>query len=136
MSKRTRSGWALRVVGTFTAYIDGRRVVLRPSAQRVVALLAVRGALPRLDAAGMLWPDLTQGRALANLRTALWRVRNDGPGFVSEQGNVVRISDVQVDLFVIRKWAWGALRGEGPWTPPPPRATHDLLSGVGRRLAG
>lgn len=130
--KHMRSGCALRVVGTFTTYIDGRRVVLRPSAQRVVALLAIRGALASPDAAGVLWPDLTQERAMANLRTALWRVRNDGPGFVSREGNVVRISsDVRVDLFAVREWVQRALRGEDTLTPPPERVARDLLPGWG-----
>lgn len=127
-----RPSCALRVLGTFTAYIDGRRVVLRPSAQRVVALLAVRGALPSPDAGGVLWPGLTQKRAMANLRTALWRVRNDGPGFVSREGSVVRISsDVRVDLFEVREWVQRALRGDDPWMPPPERAAFGLLPGWG-----
>jgi DNA-binding SARP family transcriptional activator len=129
--KGKRSGGALLVVGTFIASIDGCTVILRPSAERLVALLAVRGALPCPNVAGMLWPDLTQGRAMANLRTVLWRVRNDCPGFVVREGNVLRISDIYVDLFAIREWAWRALRGEDPWIPPPRRVTCELLPGWG-----
>jgi DNA-binding SARP family transcriptional activator len=129
--KPKRSNRTLRVVGTFTASIDSRWVTLRPSAERLVALLAVQGPLPCANAAGLLWPDLTQGRAMANLRTVLWRVRNDCPGFVAREGSVLRISDVSVDLFVIREWAWRALRGEDPWTSPPEQIGCELLPGWG-----
>jgi DNA-binding SARP family transcriptional activator len=131
ITKNKRSDRALQVVGTFTASIDGRRVALRPSAERIVALLAVRGALSCSNAAGVLWPDLTQNRAMANLRTVVWRVRNDGPGLVAREGSVLRISEVCVDLFEIREWAWRALRGEGCWMPPPKQAACELLSGWG-----
>lgn len=129
--KPKRPNRALRVVGTFTVSIDGRRVTLRPSAERLVALLALRGTLPCANAAGVLWPDVTQGRAMANLRTVLWRVRNDCPGFVAKEGSVLRTSDVSVDLFVVREWAWRALRGEDPWASPPKQVGCELLPGWG-----
>lgn len=121
----------LQVLGTFTALIEERRVILRPSVRRIIALLAVHGPMHRSDAAGVLWPDLTQERALANLRTALWRARTDGPGLVTEEGDVVGIPDVRVDLSAVREWAQRAVRGEEPWMPPPQRSTHELLPGWG-----
>src|SRR5215217_1162239 len=111
MSRRQgQSSHSLQLLGRFAARTDGHGVLLRPTTQRLVALLAVRGALARSNAAGLLWADLSEGRALGNLRTVLWRARQDCPGLVSDEGDNLRISDVQVDLFDVRAWAWRALR--------------------------
>ena len=63
--------------------------VLRPcvSEQRLVALLAVRGALPRSVVSGLLWPDANGPRAQGNLRTALWRLVKLGPGLMAVDGD-------------------------------------------------
>jgi DNA-binding SARP family transcriptional activator len=46
------------------------------SCQRLLALLAIRGRqLNRVQAAGLLWPDVPTARANANLRSALWRLQ-------------------------------------------------------------
>jgi DNA-binding SARP family transcriptional activator len=89
--------------------------------------LAMQGVLPRSKAAGLLWRDVTEARALANLRTVLWRARQDCPGLVLEDGENLRVSDVQVDLPEVRAWAWRALRAEDPWMPLPQGAALELL---------
>lgn len=66
---------------------------------------------------------------MANLRTVLWRVHNDCPGFVAREGRAMRISDVSVDLCMLREWARRALFGETPWMPPPKQVTTELLIG-------
>jgi DNA-binding SARP family transcriptional activator len=126
-----RTGSLIRVLGRFSYCDGGRPRALRPSARRLVALVAVRGPLPRQDAAGLLWPELTQVRALGNLRTALWRVRQDSPDLIAQDGDVLQLSEVQVDYADVRAWAWRALRGEEPWTPVPDAATAELLPGWG-----
>jgi DNA-binding SARP family transcriptional activator len=123
------SGHSLQLLGGFTAWADGHRLLLRPTTQRLVALLAVRGALPRSESAGLLWGDLTEARALGNLRTVLWRARQDCPGLVVEESNNLGVSDVQVDLLDVRAWAWRALRAEDPWMPLPNGAALELLPG-------
>src|SRR5437762_14254 len=55
-------------------------VALRPtvSGRRVVALLCLLGMLgpvSRSAAAGTLWQDVPEKRALASLRTTVWRLR-------------------------------------------------------------
>jgi DNA-binding SARP family transcriptional activator len=70
-----------------------------------------------------------EARAHGNLRTVLWRARQDCPGLVSGEGDNLRISDVQVDLFDVRQWAWRALRAEDPWIPLPDGAALELLPG-------
>ena len=109
---------SLQLLGRFAARTNGDLLLLRPTTQRLVALLGVRGALPRSRAAGLLWEDLTEARALGNLRTVLWRARQDCPGLV-EEGNNLRVSDAHVDLLNVRAWAWRAVRAEEPWMPLP-----------------
>jgi DNA-binding SARP family transcriptional activator len=125
----TRAGPTLQVIRTFIASVDRRRLVLRPSVQRVLALLAVIGDLSRVDAAGLLWPDMRHVRAMANLRTALWRVRSDAPGFVCEEGDHLRLSDIRVDLYELREWAWRALRADETVGLPQHWVADELLPG-------
>jgi DNA-binding SARP family transcriptional activator len=128
MSRRQiQTGYSLQLLGRFTVWVEGHRSLLRPTTQRLVALLALQGDLPRLKAAGLLWGDLAEARALGNLRTVLWRARQDCPGLVLEEGDNLRVSEAQVDLFDVRAWAWRALRAEDPWMPLPHGATLELL---------
>jgi DNA-binding SARP family transcriptional activator len=127
--RKKRSCHSLQLLGRFAAWTDDHRLLLRPTTQRLVALLAVEGALPRSKAAGLLWGDLPEGRALGSLRTVLWRARQDCPGLVSEEGGNLHVSDVQVDLVDVRAWAWRALRAEDPWMPLPQGAALELLPG-------
>jgi DNA-binding SARP family transcriptional activator len=124
-----RADVTLRVLGRFSVSVAGRPRALRPSARRLVAVITVRGPASRSNAAGLLWPDLPQDRALGNLRTALWRVRQDAPGLLAEDGEVLGVAGAQVDFVDVRTWAWRALRGEEPWTPVPESVALDLLPG-------
>ncbi|MDQ3764401.1 MAG: hypothetical protein M3460_23415 [Actinomycetota bacterium] len=69
-------------------------------------------------------------------------VRNDSPGFISREDNVVHIFDVRVDLLAVREWAWQAFRSEDPWMPRPsepsmnyyPVSTAAAVCDLGRRV--
>ena len=65
---------SLTLLGGFVLRIDAEPVELAAGAQRLVALLALRGRTGRSRLAGMLWPGTTEHRALASLRTGIWRV--------------------------------------------------------------
>src|SRR4051794_4219135 len=117
------------LLGRFAVIAMGRRLGLRPSAQRLVALLGVRGPTARSDAAGLLWPDLDQRRSRDNLRTAYWRLRNDAPSLVTEEGDVLRIANACVDFADVREWAWAAMRGDDLQLRPPAGAALELLPG-------
>lgn len=67
--------WRLEVLGGFRLSTGGTVVAIPMSGQRLVAMLALRGPSPRLQVAGMLWPDAPEGRALGCLRTGIWRLR-------------------------------------------------------------
>ena len=97
---------AVQVLGTLRVKCkNGRDIALRPSAERLVALLAVLGPHARTDAALILWPDMPRERALSNLRTVLWRARQDASGLVIEQGDDCRLGRVSVDLEDVLSWA-------------------------------
>ena len=65
----------LRLIGGFDVIVAGRPLVLPPTAQRLLALLALRARTQtRSWLAGTLWPDKPDVRAFANLRAAMWRL--------------------------------------------------------------
>jgi DNA-binding SARP family transcriptional activator/tetratricopeptide (TPR) repeat protein len=68
----------LRLLGALTAEKDGRPLVM-PSSERARALIGWlalhRGAHPRGVVAAQLWPDTPEASARANLRTAVWSIR-------------------------------------------------------------
>ena len=67
----------LRLLDGFEVSCDGRPYVLQPGSQRLVAFLAIcNRALERAYVAFRLWPDKPEERAIANLRSALWRLRD------------------------------------------------------------
>jgi len=69
------STWRLQVLGSFRLSAGNTVVAIPLSGQRLVAILALRGPSPRLQVAGLLWPDVPEGKALGCLRTAMWRLR-------------------------------------------------------------
>jgi DNA-binding SARP family transcriptional activator len=65
----------LYLVGRFACRVDGSDLRLTPTAERVLAFLALaRRPVRRHQLAGTLWPDVTDRQALARLRSALWKV--------------------------------------------------------------
>jgi DNA-binding SARP family transcriptional activator len=67
--------WDLTLLDGFRLTRDGRECHLPPGPRRLVALMGVGGGGSRARVAGTLWPDATEERAHANLRTTLWRLR-------------------------------------------------------------
>ena len=119
----------IRVLGGFRFICGGSARRLRPSSERLVAFLAIVGGQRRCGAAVALWPDMTDNRSLANLRTVLWRLRSDHPDLVEEDADGVGLSDdVVVDLHRVRSWAFSAIKGDtNIFDPPPDVVALDLL---------
>lgn len=66
---------SVSLLGGFELTHDGRRVATSGGGQRLVAFLALRGkTISRSLVAATLWPDVTEAKALANLRAALTRL--------------------------------------------------------------
>ena len=69
----------MSLLGDFAVYHGDRRVALPPASQRLVALVAMkRKPVHRLWVCAKLWPNAHIPRAVASLRSALWRLRPVG----------------------------------------------------------
>ncbi|GAA4699626.1 AfsR/SARP family transcriptional regulator [Phytohabitans rumicis] len=87
----------LRLLGRWALYgADGG--LLCPSGKRLLTFLALRGACSRRVLTATIWPDASDDKALASLRTALWRIRRVHPALVVG-GDALALGDgVQVDV--------------------------------------
>ena len=89
----------LALMGNFTLAVADRPVRLPMTAQRLVAFLALaRKPVSRLYVAGHLWPDASEPRAAASLRSALWRVRRAGDVVRSDAYDLELDPAVAVDV--------------------------------------
>lgn len=87
----------LYLLGGFELQIDDDVVDVQPVAQRLLALLALRSnVMERSFVAFQLWPDTTEERAKANLRSTVWRLRRS-------TGDIVESSKTQMRL---ASWVW------------------------------
>lgn len=92
-------GIQLRLVGGFELVADGTTVPVPLIEQRLLAYLALHPRpMTRSLVAGTLWPEVTEQRATANLRAALWRLPSPGHALVCCTSTVVGLAaEVQVD---------------------------------------
>ncbi len=91
---------SLRLLGGFSLAVLGVSIELAPIAQRLVALLALRGRTQRSRAAGTLWPETDEIKAMACLRTCMWRVNRSTYGLITSAGSNVQLSpSVEVDVY-------------------------------------
>jgi DNA-binding SARP family transcriptional activator len=109
--------------------------IVRPApagAQRLIALLALRGRLDRSTAAGLLWPDVTEAHAIGSLRSALWRVNGLSPDLVRTDRHSVELGgQVETDVHRLDEQAHELRRGcsiEDAVRMPVPRG-GELLPG-------
>jgi DNA-binding SARP family transcriptional activator len=99
----------LRLLGGFAVTVDECRISLPESSQRVLALVALRERpVTRGHVAGTLWSDHTDGRATANLRSALWRLNQSGLDLIHSFGRMLELAPhVVVDV----RWMLACGRG-------------------------
>jgi DNA-binding SARP family transcriptional activator len=105
------AGTQLRLLNGFELVCDGLTISVPAGAQRLVAFLALhrRPAL-RGYIAGSLWPETSEERAHANLRSTLWRVQRCSKDLVEVHGPQLCLgSCVTVDLFQAEALARGLL---------------------------
>jgi DNA-binding SARP family transcriptional activator len=73
--------FAVNLLGSFELHREDRTVAATPAAQRLLAYVATRTkTITRVAAARSLWPDHSDVRAAANLRSTLWRLRHEHQG--------------------------------------------------------
>ena len=103
-----RGNERLYLFGALKLSRAGDEVHLRLSAQRLIALVALRAEIRRVEAAGILWPDVPDAQANARLRTTLWRLRRSGIDVLSAADGQLFVHDgIEVDY---RDWMTLALR--------------------------
>ncbi|GAA4896434.1 AfsR/SARP family transcriptional regulator [Actinomycetospora straminea] len=94
----------LYLVGRFACRIGDEDVRLTPTAERVLAFLALaRRPVRRGQLAGTLWPDVTDRQALTRLRSALWKVPAPQRAALVEADatNVALHRGASVDLYAL-----------------------------------
>ena len=121
-----RTVFALYLLGGFELSREGIPVDLPWSSQRLLGLLALQErALPRQFVAASLWPDTTDAKASANLRTALWRLHQPEFDLIdASNGQLTLRPSVWVDVRSVREAARELRRvaGAGARRPAPRRA--------------
>lgn len=97
---RGRALPSVRLLSSFQLALGDEIVVLPPSVQRLVAFLSICDRpLLRQSVAGTLWPETSESRAAANLRSALWRLNQLEIRVVAASGMSLQLaSGVRVDL--------------------------------------
>lgn len=104
----------LHLLDSFRLTVDGHVVDLPIPAQRLLVLLAIkRRPLLRTYAAGTLWLDNSDGRAAANLRSALWRLRSRGLSLVAMHNGAIELAEeIRVDAWeaeaLAHRWLTGS----------------------------
>lgn len=121
----------IRLLGGFEFSADAARVPLPLVPQRLVAMLALPVASSRTQIAGLLWPEVPEARASANLRSTLHRIERVVPGLVECQPGVIRLlAAAEVDVRTTLSWVRRVGVDPGFMAPPPPGlVTDDLLPG-------
>ncbi|MFE9018085.1 BTAD domain-containing putative transcriptional regulator [Streptomyces sp. NPDC007808] len=105
---------SVHLLGSFQLQAGDTEVFLAEGPQRLVALLALRGRMTRSRLAGTLWPENTEKRALASLRTAIWRTNSAAPWLLNGSGKAIALdTSVAVDVRSLVETAKTAIRGEG-----------------------
>ena len=106
---------SVNLVHGFEVRVDGKVAKVPPSAQRLVAFVALKKrALRRNYVAGNLWLDSAESRAAANLRSALWRLQRTGVGVIESDATHIALGeDVVVDIARFRAHGIGARRRAG-----------------------
>src|SRR4051794_25910706 len=87
--------------------VAGRPVALADGSLRLLAFLALSGRrVDRRSAGGTLWPGGSDARAAGNLRSALWRLRQEDADLVENDQRTLRLRpDTVVDLQTVTAWA-------------------------------
>jgi DNA-binding SARP family transcriptional activator len=110
---RTARDVYLNLLGGFELWVDGELVRIPEGSERLVVFVALRERpQPRLLVAGSLWPEKSDQRALANLRSSLWRCRlDDGYSVVVPDRNRLRLAaGVRLDVAEMETTGWALLK--------------------------
>lgn len=125
---------ALFLLSGFELRWGGRPVVVPYGSQRLVAFLALQSRpVQRAFVGGSLWPETSEDRAGARLRSAIWRLpAPGGRAVVSSTATHLHLDpDIRVDYQEIVAWADAMVNGQGEGDPASwailTDASHELL---------
>ena len=102
----------VRLMGGFGLFGTAGEVPVAESLQRLVAFLALRGPTPRAAVAGTLWPATSDERAMASMRTAVWRLRRVAPELIVQRSGAIALGP-GVNVDVVQLWEAGAVDAVG-----------------------
>lgn len=119
---------ALELLDRFRVVWDRVEVDVPPQSATVLTFLAIQNRpVHRSVVAGTLWPDLPEHRALADLRSALYRIRVP---VVHSSGTLLELRpEVRVDLREAMELARGLVRAA-----PAPERIEPIIDLLGREL--
>jgi DNA-binding SARP family transcriptional activator len=126
---------AVRLLGGLALTCGGCAVEVPPGSRRLLAYLALHpDGTDRRQAAGVLWPTVSDARAAGNLRSALWRLQQVGcPVVHAEHARLSLCDGVVVDVVDLEGWAARVLGGAATPAdlarPPAPVVDSELLPG-------
>ncbi|MCW2762981.1 MAG: hypothetical protein JWR85_3182 [Marmoricola sp.] len=102
---------SINLLGGFSVHVAQQAVPMPRNAQRVLGFLAVTGVEQFRDTvAAHLWPAAVPERAMSNLRTAVWRVRQADPRIIQARRDSIGLSaEVEIDYEVITSQARGII---------------------------
>ena len=105
--RQARTHLRVSVLGGFRLEEDGVSVLVPDGSQRLLAFLALNGrSIRRSEAAGTLWPAVTEDHAASSLRSALARLSPRARASVLATSKEIGLShDVAVDLWDSRDLA-------------------------------
>jgi DNA-binding SARP family transcriptional activator len=119
-----RAGYRLSLVGGFGLRRARVPILVGHSAERLIAYLAL-AEMPerRYRVAGALWPDVSDGRAMGNLRSLLWHLRRKGIDVVADDRTWLWLQKTAVDVRTLRGLVADVLNAE---LPAETRASEDV----------
>jgi DNA-binding SARP family transcriptional activator len=128
-------GVVVRLLGGLSLTCGDRPVEVPPGSRRLMAYLALHpGGVDRRQAAGVLWPTVSDARAAGNLRSALWRLQQVGCPVVRADHARIDLQDgVVVDVLELERWAGRVFAGTATAADlavaPSPVIESELLPG-------
>ena len=106
---------SLELICGFRLTVGDEQVPVPDAAQRLLALLALKGqGLSRSLIAGTLWPEKTEYRATANLRSCIWRLHRASPGqaAIACTGTSLFLNPrIELDVAALERQGWALLDG-------------------------
>jgi DNA-binding SARP family transcriptional activator len=129
-----RSGIGLDLLDGFHLKVDSEPLEVPDNPQRLVAFVALRRRpVCRALVAGTLWPEKTESRASANLRSSLWRLNGASPRppIICSGASLLLNPEVRLDVAALERHGWALLGGstDPAMEPPPDLFSKELLPG-------